>query len=164
MSSRRAGRRAHHSSLSCAASQSTAISSQGVKPRDCRRHAAKLCHLAIYPSPVRPPGRCPCAARIHAAMPQSLRHSRPSRVSGVTTAEHACRATAPMCHTTRALRPGASWAAATMVGREAAQQWAAGTAVQAGHELGRWGFSPVAFELFFYFPNIFKSLQIQKFV
>jgi hypothetical protein len=50
------------------------------------------------------------------------------------------------------------------VGREAAQQWAAGTAVQAGRELGCRGFDPVAFELFFYFPNIFKLLQIQKFV
>jgi hypothetical protein len=27
---------------------------------------------------------------------------------------------------------------------------------------GRGGFGPVAFELFFYFPNIFKFLQIQK--
>jgi hypothetical protein len=39
---------------------------------------------------------------------------------------------------------------------------------QAGHistvQLGRGGFNPLAFNLFFYFPNIFKSLQIQKFV
>jgi hypothetical protein len=50
------------------------------------------------------------------------------------------------------------------VGREAAQQWATGTAMQVGYELGRWGFSTVAFELFFYFLNIFKSLQIQIFM
>jgi hypothetical protein len=31
----------------------------------------------VYPSLVRPPGRCPCAARICAVMPQSLRRSTP---------------------------------------------------------------------------------------
>jgi hypothetical protein len=43
-------------------------------------------------------------------------------------------------------------------------QWAAGTAAQAGRELGRGGFGPLAFDLFFYLLNIFKSLRIQKFV
>jgi hypothetical protein len=41
-------------------------------------------------------------------------------------------------------------------------------AVQAGRvgtvQLGVRGFGPVTVDLFFYFPNIFKSLQIQKFV
>jgi hypothetical protein len=50
------------------------------------------------------------------------------------------------------------------VGRTACGQWATGTAVQAGRELGHGGFGPVAFDLFFYFLNIFKSMQIQKFV
>jgi hypothetical protein len=36
--------------------------------------------------------------------------------------------------------------------------------VQAGRELSRSGFGSVTFDLFFYFPNILKSLQIQKFV
>jgi hypothetical protein len=31
-------------------------------------------------------------------------------------------------------------------------------------QLGRGGFGPVTVELFFYFLNIFKSLQIQKMV
>jgi hypothetical protein len=31
-------------------------------------------------------------------------------------------------------------------------------------QLGRGGFSAVAFDLFLYFLNIFKSLKIQKFV
>jgi hypothetical protein len=52
----------------------------------------------------------------------------------------------------------------TVVGRAACGQWATGTAVQAGRELGHGGFGPVAFDLFFYFLNIFKSMQIQKFV
>jgi hypothetical protein len=54
--------------------------------------------------------------------------------------------------------------------------WAVPSAVLAGHtsiaqaghvgttQLGRSGFWPLAVELFFYFLNIFKSLQIQKFV
>jgi hypothetical protein len=41
-------------------------------------------------------------------------------------------------------------------------------AVQAGRagtvQLGCGGFGLVTVELFFYFPNIFKSLQIEKFV
>jgi hypothetical protein len=41
-----------------------------------------------------------------------------------------------------------------------------GQAVGQAHtvQLGRDGFGPLAFDLFFYFSNIFKSLQIQKFV
>jgi hypothetical protein len=31
-------------------------------------------------------------------------------------------------------------------------------------QLDRGGFGPVTANLFFYFPNMFKSLQIQKFV
>jgi hypothetical protein len=50
------------------------------------------------------------------------------------------------------------------VGRAPRGQWAMSTTVQAGRELGRGGFNQVAFDLFFYFPNIFKFLQIQKFV
>jgi hypothetical protein len=50
------------------------------------------------------------------------------------------------------------------VGHAPRGQWAAGTAAQAGRELGRVGFGPVAFNLFSHFLNIFKSLQIQKFV
>jgi hypothetical protein len=36
--------------------------------------------------------------------------------------------------------------------------------VQAGREMGRKRIRPAGVELFFYFLNIFKSLQIQKIV
>jgi hypothetical protein len=59
------------------------------KPRDRRRHTAKSCHLVVYPSPMRLPGQCPCAARIRAAVSQSLHRSRPFHVGEVAATERA---------------------------------------------------------------------------
>jgi hypothetical protein len=96
-----------------------------------------LCRLSVPPS-------CRCSgavARARARATRMMREARPARPWAARTL--------------RRMRPSRS----RLGHAHTAQVGCAGTV-----QLGRGGFGRATVELFFYFPNIFKSLQIQKFV
>jgi hypothetical protein len=117
-------------------------------------------HRALFPrdashAPVRFPS---CPLPLHRAS------ARPScRCSGAVARART--------EAVRTLASGPSWArpwATRTLRRPSRARLNCARAAQASctdaMPLGRDKFGPLAFDLFFYFPNIFKSLQIQKFV
>jgi hypothetical protein len=140
-----------------------------------RRHCLRLGSHRVVPSACRRLHRELSCATVHA--PVRPRHAFPRAASRapVKSPPQSTRAALQRCrtHCVTCTRVGPSWArpwAAHTLRRPRPSRARPGHAhvVQAGRtctvQLGRARIQSVTVELFFYFSNIFKSLQIQKFV